>query len=207
MHLCFHSVWSYDLVLHKVACLFLPLFLSQLQSKWKVLSMYSSCFFLLVLVQARQRGPQQRLQRMPGLHPPTTPPRQGKGGNQSWQLTCQIPQGILFLTSLFSSKSWQGLVLFEILCPQWFLYSSRLPRPGMSLRGRWLHLLHCICSFMAIQIQDSRGLFASACSHAYAWSWIWRWSSSHLWGMQWFWPCALFFHLSLVPSAILPLSV
>lgn len=124
--------------------------------------MYSSCSFLLVLVQARQRGPQQRLQRMPGLHPPPTPPRQGKGGNQSWHLTCQIPQGILFLTSLFSSKSWQGLVLFEILCPQWFLYSSRLPRHEFKREVAPSPALHCSCSFNSWQYKSR---IQGACLH------------------------------------------
>ena len=170
--------------------------------------MYSSCFFLLVLVQARQRGPQQRLQRMPGLHPPTTPPRQGKGGNQSWHLTCQIPQGILFLTSLFSSKSWHGVVLFKILCPQWFLYSSRLPRHEFKREVAPSPALHCSCSFNSWQYNPGfKGLVCIFLLHVYAWSWMWRWSSSHLWGMQCFWPCDLFFHLSLVRSGILPLSV
>lgn len=154
-----HSVWSYDLVLHKVLpficswCMFVSSFvLGSVASNEseKFSASTPSCFFLLVLVQAkaRQRGLQQRLQRMP-LHPPTTPPRQG--GSQSWHLTCQIPQGILFLTSLFSGKSWQGVVLFEILCPQWFLYSSRLPRHEFKREVAPSPALHCSCSFMAKQ--------------------------------------------------------
>lgn len=45
-------------------------------------------------------------------------------------MTPHMPNSAMnsFLTSLFGIKSWRGVVLFKILCPQWVLYSSRLPR-------------------------------------------------------------------------------
>jgi hypothetical protein len=85
-----------------------------------------SCLFLLVPVQARQRGPQQ-LQAVP-LHPPTMAPRQGG---------IHKPSHVKFHKSF--QLFYKELASLE-MAPDFFM----LPVcPGMSLRGRRLHTLHC----------------------------------------------------------------
>lgn len=128
-----------------------------------------TCLFLLVPVQARQRGP-RRLQEMP-LHPPTMAPRQG---------------GIHKPSHVKFHKSFQLFFPFFFFTKSWPLISLRFPSapgPGMSLRGRWLHLLHC-SSFMTEQHPGFKGRLA--CLHLLPamhgdgpppiyerWSWFW----------------------------------
>lgn len=149
---------------------------------------YSSCSFLLVLVCRQGKGvPSSGYRECPAcIHQQRLPGKAKVGINHdtSHAKFCK-GEGTLFLTSLFiSSKSWQGVALFEILCPQLFV-SSRLPRHEFKREVAPSPALHCSCSFMAIQYKYNPGFKGLVCiclqpAPMHMPSWIWRWSSSHL---------------------------
>lgn len=81
-------------------------------------------------------------------------------------MTPHMPNSAInsFLTSLFGIKSWRGVVLFKILCPQWVLYSSRLPRHEFKREVAPSPALQSAAA-AAHSLQNKPGLIQGACLH------------------------------------------